>query len=333
MALEIASARAYAQDMRTVPEQRAVTQQRLLPAIDAILERLRAHRAEVDRIMEERRGKLPPGQPTPIGEPALATYPLGFCREIRDMVWERALVDPAFQALLGREVMLKKVFILLKGRYFQNAVQLGNLYIDVANDTVWTDFPKLEWKPIAEVQYENVDSWPSFAAVARRYLQVELYPNRLFPFAFPAAPFFAIRPGGRIDLLYAQDMIFLKDVGQGMRRTLALLADDKVMARRLPPEYEELVRAACGGNLFAQFPLEFTPAEPAAIRDGVVAEFIALRNQPPERALAMIEQYLNVITEAARRLMQLNLVPPPAVLARLRAEGAAPAEQLVALER
>jgi hypothetical protein len=41
-------------------------------------------------------------------------------------------------------VVLKKVFVLLKGRYFQNALQLGNLYVDVANDTVDTAKPKLE---------------------------------------------------------------------------------------------------------------------------------------------------------------------------------------------
>ncbi|MBS0632047.1 MAG: hypothetical protein JSS11_09050 [Verrucomicrobia bacterium] len=326
MALEIASARAYAQDLRAIPEQAEVTRTRLLPAIDAILALLAGHRAAIDRAMAARRAALPPGIRPEIGEPSLATYPVGFCRHIRDQVWDRALADPAFQALLGRDVILKKVFILLKGRYFQNAVQLGNLYIDVANDTVWTDKPKLEWQPIAEVDYTNVDDWPTFAAVARRYLHVELYPNLLFPFAFPAAPFFAIRPGGRIDLFFAQDIIFLKDVGQGMRRILQLLSDDALMARRLPPAYEALVRQACSPNLHDVFPLEFAPAPPAAIRDGVVAEFIALRQQPPDRALAMVEQYATLLADATRRLMRMNLVPPADELARLRATGAIPAE-------
>lgn len=327
MALELLSARAYAHDLRAIPEQAEITRTRLVPGIAEIMECLRGHRAEVDRRMEARRAALPAVVPTPVGEISLAAYPLGFCREIRDGVWDRAIADPAFQALIGRDVILKKIFVLLKGRYFQNAVQLGNLYIDVANDTVWIDKPKLEWKPIAEVEYENVDSWPSLNAVARRYLQVELYPNRLFPFAFPAAPFFAIRPSGRIDLFFAQEILFLKDVGQGMRRTLQLLADESAMSRRLPPAYEELLRAACGGNLYAQFPLEFAPVEPAAIRDGVVADFLALKRETPQRALAMVEQYLGVITDATRRLVRLDLVPPAEELARLRASGAVPAER------
>lgn len=324
MSLEIARARAYAQDLRIIPGQERVTRTQLTPVIGAILDRLRIHRAEIDREFERQKAALPPGTPAALGEPALAAYPIGFCRQIRDRVWDRAIADEAFQKLIGREVVLKKVFILLKGQYFQNAVQLGNLYVDVANDTVWPDKPKLEWAPIAQVVYENVDGWPRFAAVARRYLGIELYPNRLFPFGFPAAPFFAIRPGGRIDLFFAQDIIFLKDVGEGMRRTRALLADEELMARRLPAPYEDLLQRACGGNLLAAFPLEFAPAEPDAVRDGVVAEFVGLARQPPEPALATVEHYLRVMTEATRRLMQLNLVPPAEELARLRAAGAIP---------
>lgn len=324
MALEIARARAYAQDMRVLPDQEHVTRVRLTPGISAILDRLRFHRAEVDQAFERQRAALPANAPKAIGEPSLASYPIGFCRQIRDQVWDRAIVDERFQALLGRDVILKKVFILLKGQYFQNAVQLGNLYIDVANDTVWPDKPKLEWAPIPNVNFENVETWGRFANVARRYLRVELYPNRLFPFGFPAAPFFAIRPGGRIDLFFAQDILFLKDVGEGMRRARELLADKALMARRLPGAYEDLLRRACGGNLLDAFPLEFAPAEPAAIRDGPVAEFVALGRLAPERALATVDQYLRLMAEATRRLMRRNLVPPPEELARLRAEGAIP---------
>lgn len=324
MSLANASARGYAYDLRSVREQDAVTRTRLIPAIDAILDRLRIHRAAVDQAMEARRAALPPYTPPTPGEPNLASYPVGFCRRIRDRVWERALADPAFQSLIGRDIVLRKVFILLKGQYFQNAFQLGNLYLDVANDTVWVNLPKLEWKRIEEVDYENLDSWSRFVPIARRYLGVEVYPNLLFPFAFPIVPFFAIRPGGRIDLLYAQDIIFLKDLGDGMRRTLALLADNALMARRLPAAYEDLLRSACGANLMGIFPLEFAPATPAAIRDGVVAEFIGLRHQPPAQALGMIEQYLRVIADATRRLMRINLIPSAADLASLRASGAIP---------
>jgi hypothetical protein len=306
------------------PAQERVTSTRLIPGIDALLQNLRGHRDAVDREFH-RRGPASPGDfPVAVGEPTLATYPIGFCREIRDRVWERALADPAFRALVGGEVILKKVFVLLKGQYFQNAVQLGNLYVDVANDTVWIDKPKLEWAPVTEVVFENADTWPRFNDVARRYLQVELYPNRLFPLGFPAAPFFAIRPSGRIDLFFAQDILFLKDVAEGMRRAHEVLVDATFTTRRLPRAYEELVGRACSGNLLAAFPLEFAPSEAAALRDGPVAEFVALGQQPPQRALATIQQYLRLMSEATRRLTHLNLIPSAAELAALRESGAIP---------
>lgn len=307
------------------PRQDQVTRTRLVPAIDAILARLHEHRLEVDREFQQRGAAVSPDFPVVVGEPSLASYPIGFCRQIRDRVWERALADEEFRALIGHDVILKKVFILLKGQYFQNAVQVGNLYVDVGNDTVWTEKPKLEWAPVADVEFENVDEWPRFNEVARRYLRVELYPNRLFPLGFAAAPFFAIRPNGRIDLFFAQDIIFLKDLGEGMRRARALLADEAFAARRLPEVYENLLRRACGANLLSAFPLEFAPAEPAAIRDGPVAEFVALGGQPPKQALGIVDRYLRLMVEATRRLTHFNLVPSASELAELRAAGAIPA--------
>src|SRR5690606_26747213 len=97
--------------------------------------------------------------------PPLKTYPIGFCRHIRDLVWARAMADEALRRLIGEDVLVRRVFIFLKGQYFQNAVQLGNLYVDVANDTVWVDKPKLEWMPVADVPYENVERWAAFADV------------------------------------------------------------------------------------------------------------------------------------------------------------------------
>lgn len=323
--LETLSAAAFAHDLRPQADQDDITCTRLIPNIDRILERLRIHRAEVDREFERKQAALPPERPDAApGEKSLALYPIGFCREIRDGVWARAIADPEFQALIGRDVVVKKIFVLLKGQFFQNAAQLGNLYVDVANDTVWRDKPKLEWLRIEDVAYENLESWPRFYEVSRRYLGLELYPNLLFPLAFPLAPFFAIRPGGRLDLLYAQDSIFLKDLTQDMRRTCELLADRALMARRLPEVYADRVRASCGGNLLDAFPLEFAPSTREEIRATVVEEFIALGKLPTAQAQTTIQHYVKLVGAASKRLHNLHIVADPATLTELRRTGAAP---------
>ncbi|HYD85516.1 MAG TPA: hypothetical protein VEA63_15725 [Opitutus sp.] len=325
MSLKSASGKAYGQDMRVVPEQEHVTHARLVPAMPAILERLRVHRESVDREAEQCRDADARNAASDKIGPPLKTYPIGFCRHIRDLVWARAIADPAFRKLIGEGVLVRRVFIFLKGQYFQNAVQLGNLYVDVANDTVWVDKPKLEWMPVADVPYENVERWATFADVASRYLKVELYPNFLFPGAFPVSPFFAIRRNGRLDLLFAQDALFLKDLGEGMPRIQALLADEALMSRRLPAVYEELLWKKFAGGAPAGFPLTFAPSGMEAIRGGIVREFVELANQPPEPGLPAVDGYLRKVMQATRTLSEMDLVPSAAELARLRADGAIPA--------
>lgn len=311
MSLEALIAAAHAKDLRARPDQEAPTRRRLLPQIDAILDRLRVHRAAVDDGFEKKRLDLGAnaGAAAVVGEALLANYPVGFCSVIRDQVFERLVADRDFHALIGPEIVLKKIFVLLKGRYFQNALQLGNLYVDVANDTVDTAKPKLEWARIEEVDFQNADDWPSVAAVGRRYYGLELYPNLLFPLAFPAAPYFAVRASGRIDLFQAQDLVFLKDLGDDFRRVRSLLDDPAFLARPLPEPYRARLEKACGANLHAAFPLEFSPTDAAGIRESVLPEFSALAKRKDNVALATVQNYLRLINDATQRLARMDLRP------------------------
>ncbi|HEY9250498.1 MAG TPA: hypothetical protein VIO38_15270 [Rariglobus sp.] len=326
MTLAQAIEKARSQDLRARPDQIAATR-RLMADIAAIEERLSFHRAAVDEVFFARHAASRGIESSVAGEASLAAYPIGFCGAIRDQVLARLAADPAFRALTGPDVVLKKIFVLLKGVYFQNALQLGNLYVDVANDTVFTDKPKVEWLPIADVDYENADDWNAVAAVGRHYYGVELYPNLLFPLAFPFVPYFAIRSSGRIDFFQAQDILFLKDLGDGLRRTRGLLDDPAFLARPLPEPYRLLIERACGGNLHAAFPLEYAPTDAAGLRAQVLPEFDTLIRQGDTAALATVDRYMRLVKDATRRLMRMNLRPSPGEIDRLRAEGAIPADE------
>lgn len=300
---------AHAQDMRIDPAQESLTVSRLIPAMSAILDRLRVHRDAVDRIYEAQRQAHPNAVTPDTNALPLSQYPVGFCRHIRDDVWHRALADPDFRRLLTPGLVLRKVFILLKGQYFQNAMQVGNLYVDVANDTVWVHKPKLEWMHIAEVDYRNVESWDYFAEIAESYLEIKLFPNFFFPFAFPVSPFLAIRPEGRLTLLFAQDALFLKDLAEGMPRIRALLANETWMNRRLPPAYAELLERTFTPAPPKGFPLPFEPTDARSIERGIVAEFDALRQKPPAEAVVSVDRYMHLVAKASQALSHLNLVP------------------------
>lgn len=325
MTLARAIESARSQDLRALSSQAAATR-RLLANIDAIIDRVSLHRAAVDVEFHARRDALAAAGETTAGEASLATYPIGFCGAIRDKVLERLVADPAFRELIGTDTVLKKIFVLLKGVYFQNALQLGNLYLDAANDTVDPAKPPIEWLRIEDTPYQNADDWKTVAEVGRRYYEVELYPNLLFPLAFPLSPFFAIRASGRIDFFHAQDILFLKDLGDDFRRARALLAAPAFLARPLPEAYRALLERSCGGNLRDAFPIEYAPTDAAGIRDHVLAEFSALAKQNDAAALNTLHHYQRLMKEATARLARLNLRPPIEALARLRAEGAVPAE-------
>lgn len=325
MTLRDLIAEARGLDLRASPEQEATTRGRLLPRIDELLALLAVHRAAVDAEFFKKRAAQAPvaDDAAPLGEARLASYPVGFCSEIRDAVWRRLPADPAFRALCGPEVAARRVFVLLRGRYFQNALQIGNLYVDVANDTVFPDKPKLEWARIEEVEFENADDWTRVAAVGRRYYGVELYPNLLFPLAFPVAPFFAVRSNGRVDLFHAQSVVFLKDLGDGLRRARALARSFAASGAGLPEPFERKIREACGGNLREAFPLEFAPTPAAELEARVFGEFDALAaSTDGEAAARTADAYLRLVSQAARRLAALDLRPEPAELETWR-EGLA----------
>lgn len=318
---------AHALELQAGPEQQKLSERYLIPKLNAVLERMAVFRQEVDdsyapKIAKARQANTP----GVYGEIQMRNYPIGFCKQIREGVLARMLTDPLIQDLVLKGLTLRRVFIFLKGIYFQNAIQLGNYYLDAANDTVFTNKPKLDWAPIDQLDFENLNSWSRFATVAKTYLKIEIYPNLLFPLAFPASPFFAIRPNGRLDFLIAQNQILCKDLGEHMHRTLTLLDDSEWMQRQLPEPYVQLLKRSCGGNLFEAFPLEFTPVTIEHIRNQIIPQFITLSEQPSKQSFKTVKSYFDLIDKSSKRLTALNLKPSPDQMTQLRTEQKIPPE-------
>jgi hypothetical protein len=197
---------------------------------------------------------------------------------------------PEVQRLLRSGVVLKKVFVILKGLYFQNAIQMGNLYIDVANDTVDPSKPWLEWMHVREVPYTNIGDFPTLISVAERYHQCRAYPNLFFPLLAPVVPLLAIRANGRLELLHFQDGGFLKDLPGGLHNLRSWLSGAAQTMDALPAEYVSALQSAFGSNDFSSFPFEYHPCS----TDEVAAQ-------------EMILTVLKLVPQALRRFSSLNL--------------------------
>ncbi|NLQ17938.1 hypothetical protein HGG82_09890 [Marinomonas sp. M1K-6] len=132
-------------------------------------------------------------------------YPLGRCKEIRDAVFvelQTQLQQPSGAGLtlireaLDQGVVLTKIWGTLRGVYFQNAVTLGDWYLDVSNDTVNPNKPRVEVLPLADSGFAHISSFEQFIEVAQAYWGVEVYRNDVCPALAPFMPMVYVREDG-----------------------------------------------------------------------------------------------------------------------------------------
>lgn len=137
-------------------------------------------------------------------------YPYGYCLEITLDVMTRLRLrmqqapqsagEQAVRAFLLGGGEGRQVWGILRERYFQNAMVLGDLYVDVANDSVDPSKPKVEILPLAASGLTLVETVEDFVRIAEPYWNVRLYANTALPFLAPLFPFLAVNPSGQVRL-------------------------------------------------------------------------------------------------------------------------------------
>ena len=122
-------------------------------------------------------------------------YPYGQCLEITQAVQQRLsdATEALFQnspAIRGYRAytafrkaggIMRQVWGDLRGEFFQNAFQVGTLYVDVANDSVTPTKPKVEILPFAEARLTPIADFRHFSRIATAYWKVQIYPNHVLP--------------------------------------------------------------------------------------------------------------------------------------------------------
>lgn len=184
--------------------QMALSERYLLPALSQLEAFFLAIRSHVDLALE-------PAQPVKLGK----AYPLGQCLEISQAVvrlLEQAdlsavrLSDAAiaghaaFAAFRKAGGALRLVWGDLRGEFFQNAFQLGTLYLDVSNDTVTPTKPKVEILPFEQARLIPVADYRHFARISSRYWKHRVYPNHVLPELAPYCPLIHLTPDGVLSI-------------------------------------------------------------------------------------------------------------------------------------
>ena len=189
--------------------QAALTAQHLLPVLAGLEAFFLALRAHLDQT-------LLPAQPTKLGKP----YPLGQCLEISQAAQrlleqgglEQLSLSPAAAAGLAAYTAfrkaggtLRRVWGDLRGEFFQNAFQLGTLYLDVSNDTVTITKPKVEILPFEQSRLTPVLDYRHFAQIAGRYWKHQVFPNHVLPELAPYFPQIHLAPDGALAFMVNAD--------------------------------------------------------------------------------------------------------------------------------
>lgn len=275
--------------------QAALTERYLLSVLRELEVFLLSVRLQLDPELERR-------QPVKLGKP----YPLGQCLEIAEAVEKRlrTVVETelppeaaqglrAFRAFLRAGGSLRQVWGDLRGQYFQNAFQLGSLYVDVSNDTVVPTKPKVEILPFHEAQFVSIRDFAHFRQIARRYWGDEIYPNHVLPSLAPHCPLIHVSQSGQISLNEATQYMLAMTRTQGFAPSEAVLREAV-----MPQTLFERVRDALQE---AGFPLAASPEQGRQQALQQCREQRAKRwHQQPQRVTAVIQEVQQLNLRLAR---------------------------------
>lgn len=209
----------------------------VLPGLRALFLELRASQDAALRAAQPARGDKP--------------YPLGQCLEITLAV-ERRLEDltpeqfegaaaEACAALLEFRAaggQVRRAWGDLRGQFFQNALIVGSLYVDAANDTVVVTKAPVEILPFDQADFRPLADYAHFTRIARRYWKYDLLPNHLTPELAPYFPLIEISPAGGIRVGPSGPYLLALTMSQDFHPSERALAD-----RVMPAAFFDSLRA------------------------------------------------------------------------------------------
>ena len=204
---------------------RALTDKYITPHVDEIVRDMFDLRVETDRHFraEIARGAALAADAGTDAKPV--NYPISFCLEITRHMLSLMSREPAPAHMTGLKALhdfvraggpVKRVWGALRGGYFQNAIQVGTFYLDVANDTVTVTKPKVEMLLMAQANFNNITSYFEFARVGQIYWKARILPNIWFPNIAPFMPAITFYDDGRMRLEARTSYMFPMNLVKGL---------------------------------------------------------------------------------------------------------------------
>ncbi len=171
-----------------------------------------------------------------VGKIDIEYYPIGYCNEIRNDVFDKLKENEIIKNLVKEGVLFKKVYVLLNKKYTQNAMQLGSIFLDVANDSVSIVEPVV-FTDIKNLNYKNLNNYDDYFKIVENYLNVKFYPNIYLKEIAEIFPMIALDANGVCSLFLHQEVILYKDIALNFKLAKEFQEDNSFEDRILPYEY------------------------------------------------------------------------------------------------
>ncbi len=188
-------------------------------------------------------------------------YPIGRCGEIRDNTIKKLaelMADPSMESFPGVQFLksfhahggkIKRFWAIDSGRYFQNAIQIGSIIFDVANDTVESQKPSVvAYLDIDLCPMKNITDFCEMAEVIESYWGWKVYVNDVYPVLAPLYPFLVYRPETDEYFFHEDtDMVAFNafhtgDIEPVTASSKKFIFDSKFSSQRLPDEVKAVLQ-------------------------------------------------------------------------------------------
>lgn len=231
---------AYRAELVVPPDDhmRALSAAHIEPNIVEIIKDLKALRVRADehfsKLRDQMRRKEIPVNPALLAK--LQGYPVSCCLEITRYMLTLMSEAPAAEYTSGLKAVhdfyraggqVKRIWGALRETYFQNAIQAGEYYIDVANDTVDPMKEKVEILTLADSGFRNLQDFHHYANVGEKYWKCRMIPNWFFPNLAPLFPIITINAAGALRFDSKNIFMFPKNIESNFLLASDFLSEDR----------------------------------------------------------------------------------------------------------
>ncbi len=242
MFIEQIISKAYSLDIVRSKEQTLLTEEHVTQSITELMDLATKARDEFDAEFLKNSAKdKKASTPSIYGEMDAKDYPAGYCREISDAVYEKLSSTEFVANLIKNGIVFKRVYVILNNTYFQNAIQCGDYFIDISNDTVDPSKDRIYYLNIKDLSYGNFENYEQYYKIAETYLNLRFYPNIMAPSIYNYYPVVALDANGRCNLFNHQEIILYKDISLNFKLSEEF-KKSYFFKRKLPENYRETLK-------------------------------------------------------------------------------------------